>query len=133
MALSQGFCATVSARGVTLLARRLPEVVVDDFARTQSQVPEDVDGGGQNLEHRQLRDRRQRLGMKIESTGTDPGTLQFDVFQAVSTGSQIRNVPFTSGMIFRRKFEASSEALTAARSAGAYLYPIVPVATRTGP
>ena len=55
---------------------------MDDLAQTEGQVGDEV-GGRQDLEHRQLRDGRQRMGVKIERTGTDPGTLQLDVFEAV--------------------------------------------------
>src|SRR5262249_13607714 len=61
---------------------RLANVVVHDLAEAERQIRENVDCRD-DLEHRQLGDRRQRMGHQRQSRGTGPGALQCNVLEMI--------------------------------------------------
>src|SRR5262249_15656927 len=61
---------------------QLAHVVVHDLAEAERQIRENVDCRD-DLEHRQLGDRRQRMRGQRQSRGTGPGTLQRNVLQII--------------------------------------------------
>ena len=74
----------LSARASTLRSRRfdhlvrhlsLGEIVVDDLAKIEREVGDEVDAGD-DLEYRQVGQRRQRMGMQFERGRAGPGALQ---------------------------------------------------------
>ena len=71
-----------------------------------------------NSEHRKLGNRRKRVGVQFQRGRANPCTFQHNILQRVFDDlAQMRGLPSTCGMIFRRKFGAASAAFTAFRSA----------------
>jgi hypothetical protein len=60
----------------------LVEVIVNDLAETERKVGDDL-GGRDNFTHRQIRDRRQRMRMKIERARSRPSAFKSDIFQII--------------------------------------------------
>src|SRR5262245_8411764 len=58
------------------------EVVVDDLAKAEGEIGENM-GGRDDLAHRQRGDRRESMRTQVEHCRARPGTLHDNVFKAV--------------------------------------------------
>src|ERR1700730_1895682 len=64
------------------LQRRRLKVVIGDLAEAEGEIADHVDGGN-DLEHRQLRDRRERVRVERQRRRTGPGALERDVLEVI--------------------------------------------------
>ena len=78
------------------------EIVVDDLAEPERQVGDDV-RSRDDLAHRQVGDRRERMRPEVERRRAGPGAFHDDVLQpVVDELARCADVPSTCGMIFSR-------------------------------